>query len=254
VAGVSRWIPERAPALPLRIEDGGMAVRRSDRMAAGQLVRIALPHFHSITRRHGQTLHEHGVRAAFSHRSLHTSASDWTGNTAEAQMNERFVINALAAAALAVSSVGASAAQVQPKIAVPSPGPAGIQGCWSADRMLYGPYQLTFCVDRFGGSYQVTGGGLNCRAELTWWKGWNGYRFAMERAKCGRGTDWTADSFVCEVKYEPVYSGRSADEDDSGFEPKIAVPSPDPSVAKLDCRYKPSVLGYPSRRFAAYRD
>jgi hypothetical protein len=171
-------------------------------------------------------------------------------------MNGRLVWSGLIVAALAVSSVaGANAAQVQPKIAVPSPGPAGIQGCWSADRTLYGPYQLTFCLDKFGGSYQVTGGGLNCHADLTWWKGWNGYRFAMERAKCGRGTDWTADSFTCQVKYEPVYSGRSTDEDE-GFEPKIAVPSPspDPEVAKLDCRYKPSVIGYPSRRFTAYRD
>lgn len=166
-------------------------------------------------------------------------------------------LKSLVAAAAAVASItAANAGQVQPKIAVPSPGPAGIQGCWSADRDLYGPYQLSFCLDRFGGSYRVTGGGLNCRAELTWWKGWNGFRFAMERAECGRGTDWTADSFTCEVRYEPVYYNRSGSEDEAGLEPKIAVPAPtpDPSIASLDCRYKPSVFGYPAKRFAAYRD
>lgn len=170
-------------------------------------------------------------------------------------MNTLSTLKGLVAAAAAVASIGiANASQIEPKIAVPSPGPAGIQGCWSADRMLYGPYQLTFCLDRSGGSYRVTGGGLNCRAELTWWKGWNGYRFAMERAECGRGTDWTADSFTCEVRYEPVYYNRSTE--DEGFEPKIAVPSPspDPENVKLDCRYKPSVFGYPAKRFAAYRD
>ena len=160
------------------------------------------------------------------------------------------------AAAATVASVGiANAGQVEPKIAVPSPGAKGIEGCWSADRDLYGPYQLSFCLDRFGGSYRVTGGGLNCRAELTWWKSWKGYRFAMERAECGRGTDWTADSFTCEVKYDPVYDNRTS-EDEGGLEAKIAVPSPspDPTLAKLDCRYKPSVFGYPAKRFAAYRD
>lgn len=165
-------------------------------------------------------------------------------------------LKGLVAAAATVASIGiVNAGQVEPKIAVPSPGSAGIQGCWSADRMLYGPYQLSFCLDRFGGSYRVTGGGLNCRAELTWWKGWNGYRFAMERAECGRGTDWTADSFTCVVKVEPVYYNRNT-EDDGGLEPKIAVPSPspDPETMKLDCRYKPSVFGYPAKRFAAYRE
>ena len=166
-------------------------------------------------------------------------------------------LKGLVAAAATVASIGiANAGQIEPKIAVPSPGPAGIQGCWTADRDLYGPYQLSFCLDRFGGSYRVTGGGLNCRAELTWWRGSNGYRFAMERATCGNGTDWTADSFTCEVKAEPVTYGNRTAEDDEGLEPKIAVPSPtpDPQTVKLDCRYKPSVFGYPAKRFAAYRD
>jgi hypothetical protein len=165
-----------------------------------------------------------------------------------------FLASLAGTAATIVSLQAASAAKFEPRIAVPSPAPAGIQGCWEADRSLYGPYRLSFCLDRVGGSYQVTGGGLDCRAELTWWKGWNGYRFAMERATCGRGTDWTADSFTCEVRFEPAYNGLRTGNDEGGLEPKIAVPSPtpDPNVAKLDCRYKPAVAGYPSRRFAAY--
>jgi hypothetical protein len=163
------------------------------------------------------------------------------------------VTSGLAAAAIIATLQSAGAAEFEPRIAVPSPGVTGLNGCWLADRDLYGPYQLSFCLDRFGGSYRVTGGGLDCRADLTWRKSWNGYRFTMQRATCGNGTDWTADSFSCEVRATPVVHGAPSDE---GLEPKIAVPSPrpEPAAAKLDCRYKPAVFGYPSRRFAAYRD
>lgn len=154
----------------------------------------------------------------------------------------------------------ASAVDMKPQIAVPSPhGDGDIEGCWTADRHLYGPYKLRFCVRADGGSYRVTGGGLNCRAGLDWTQTPRGYRFTLDRASCGRRTDWSADSFTCEATYRPALmpDGEGYGPGGYGFEdkktPKVAVPSHDEEIEVLSCRYKPSVPGYPMKRFNAVR-
>ena len=138
-------------------------------------------------------------------------------------------------------------------VPVPSPSPEGepipggevgggdIRGCWTADRGLYGPHQLTFCIGGFTGSnYMVTGNGLDCRARLAWRHTVGGYSFAMRRSRCGWGTDWTGDRFTCVMRS----GGWDGD-------PRVAVPSQGGS--RLDCYYMPAAWGYPPTTFSAYR-
>jgi len=152
----------------------------------------------------------------------------------------------LASAAVPASALASSrvAQEGNPKIMVPSPTPppsaGGIAGCWSADRNLYG-YQLSFCVHNHGGaSYTVTGKGLHCHARLAWQQTWGSYGFTMSRTSCGRGMDWTADSFTCVLK-----AGW-----DGGRTARMPVPS---EGARLECTYWPAVWGYFPASFSAHR-
>jgi len=167
----------------------------------------------------------------------------------------RFLLSTAVAASLA-TSVQAEQGRLGVKIPAPSDGksdqgrlgvtiPApsdGIAGCWTADRNLYGPYSLRFCInEQADGSYTVIGGGLRCNARLTGQQIWGGgYSFTMSRAHCGRGTDWTADTFTCHLM-----SGRSDG-------PRIAVPDTT-GLARLTCTYIPAVWGYSWTQFSADR-
>jgi hypothetical protein len=136
------------------------------------------------------------------------------------------------------------AEEANPKIMVPSPTPQhehGIAGCWSADRNLYG-YRLSFCVHGHGrASYTVTGKGLHCHARLAVNRGWGNYGFTMSRTSCGRGMDWTADSFTCVLKPGGWDHGRGV---------RMPVPS---EGARLECTYWPAVWGYLPAPFSAHR-
>lgn len=145
------------------------------------------------------------------------------------------------AAALSSSAASVSAQNGNSRVPQPSPAAAHIDGCWSADRHLYGPYQLTFCPSGGGGGhYTVSGDGLHCSATLTWFQIGGYYQFAMRRAHCGRQTDWTADTFSCLLTPERgAGSGR------------VAVPSP--GYGQLKCNYRPAVWTHPATKFSAYR-
>ncbi len=154
-----------------------------------------------------------------------------------------------ATACFAGSPTGANAQSASPRVAVPSDG-GSVDGCWTADRHLYGPYRLTFCLQRHGaGTYTVRGGGLYCNARLHWGPVWGGgTSVTLSRANCGRGTDWTADTLTCRTR--PVWND---DERSSlGRSPRVAVPTPTPGT--LDCRYVPAAYGYRPTNFTASRD
>jgi hypothetical protein len=124
-------------------------------------------------------------------------------------------------------------------VAVPDHDTGGVDGCWRADRLLYGPYRLTFCMDRHGsGRYSIRGGNLYCDAGLSWYADRGTLRVAMQRARCGPFTDWTADRITCHVTYADAHSGH-----------RVAVPS----RGELRCVYRPAVPGYPRTDFSAYR-
>jgi hypothetical protein len=147
----------------------------------------------------------------------------------------------------ALATAPASAAEISPRVAIPTP-TSDITGCWSADRALYGAYHLSFCLNRGAGTYHVSGGGLNCQADVAWRKTWNGYRFVMSQSHCGKGTDWTGDTFRCTL--QPVVYGV---ESGYGAKPRVAVPTPGPASYALACSYRPAVAGWGWETFKAYR-
>lgn len=173
-------------------------------------------------------------------------------------MVKRILFSAvLAGVALVATTAGAG--NVKPGLAAPAEGTSGLGGCWSADHELYGPYQLSFCVEANGtGTYHVTGGKLDCNSTLAWSESHASFSFEMDRAGCGNGTDWTADSFTCLVSIDPVEPADPADpadtDDDEAVAPQIAAPAESDQTNRLDCTYVPSVAGFKSERFDAIRD
>jgi hypothetical protein len=153
---------------------------------------------------------------------------------------------ALATAALGLFAASPiQARDFNERVAVPSePDQGDVHDCWTANRSLYGPYKLTFCL-RSGytgktGSYQVTGGGMRCDGALNWGKDWTGgYWVHLSRSYCGGGTDWSADRMTCNFKPEwDPYAGRN----------RVFVPTPS---RRLTCLYQPVVWGYKWTTFEA---
>ncbi len=140
----------------------------------------------------------------------------------------------------------------KPQVAVPTAS-NDINGCWTADRSLYGAYQLSFCLDHGAGSYYVTGGGLHCQADVSWRKAWlGGYKFVMDRSSCGNGTDWSGDTFKCSLE-RSAFGVSAPAGDDYAVAPKVAVPTQGPAGYALSCSYRPAVAGWGWQSFKAYR-
>jgi hypothetical protein len=166
----------------------------------------------------------------------------------------------LTAGLLTLSAVTAFAQA--PQIAVPAPGgnpgypgnQGGFEGCYRVNQNLYGPYRMSFCLNRNGGgSYQVTGGGLNCNGRLSW-RDWAGdARIRLQYSWCGRATGWTADTLVCSMErtqWPPYQPGPvwpfNQPQGGQWNQPQIAVPvpAPQPTAGNLRCSYYPAVRGY----------
>ncbi len=123
---------------------------------------------------------------------------------------------ALTAGFLAFSFVAAFAQA--PQIAVPTPGGgnggnqgSSYAGCYMVSQNLYGPYRMSFCLNRGGnGSYQVTGGGLYCNGQLNWSDRFGDARISLQYSWCGNRTGWTADTIVCSAprQYRSTRSTR----------------------------------------------
>jgi hypothetical protein len=167
-------------------------------------------------------------------------------------------------AGLVVLPLTAALAQA-PQIAVPQvvvPQPPGQQhtsfeGCYAINQYLYGPYRMSFCLNRNGaGSYRVTGGGLNCNGWVNWWERRGGSaQVNLQYSTCGHGVGWSADTMVCSAQqtqwppFQPFpgpWGGPGQygpGPNNNGPNARIAVPDY-PSSNSLRCTYQPAVRGY----------
>ncbi|MCT8970418.1 hypothetical protein [Microbaculum marinisediminis] len=172
---------------------------------------------------------------------------------------------AVGAAIVMTLPLTAAAGQAQsevatPRVAVPHvPAPGGgadMAGCWSSQRLIYGPYAFSFCSNGRYGSYRVRGGGLACEGNVTVSPGRGGTATVrLSRSRCNGRTDWSADYLVCRsvggggVGYG---NGGYGQYGTRGYRPEVAVPrAPTPRyprvpipAGRLDCTYYPTVAGY----------
>jgi hypothetical protein len=83
------------------------------------------------------------------------------------------------------------------RVVVPDhPQGVAVNGCFRADQTLFGPYRLTFCLDRRG-TYQVRGSGLRCDGRLSWRVAGRDILIDLNRSSCGRNRAWEAASIEC---------------------------------------------------------
>jgi len=163
-------------------------------------------------------------------------------------------------APVAANAAGAGAPEVaQPRVMVPHvPAPAphgGVAGCWSAQRLIYGPYAFSFCSNGRYGSYQVRGGGLFCNGTVNVNRGpRNTVTVQLSRSQCNGWTDWSADHLVCRVTGGGRTRNNQGLANDSRYAAEVATPHvatprvPVPHFPvpgqRLDCTYVPVVSGY----------
>jgi len=101
-------------------------------------------------------------------------------------------------ACLFMLTLAAGPAQAQEPFVIVPDHPQGvpINGCFTANRTLFGPYRFSFCLTR-PGSYSVRGGGVRCDGRLTWRADGRDIRADIHRASCGGGLAWEAASMDC---------------------------------------------------------
>ena len=115
------------------------------------------------------------------------------------------------------------------------PGGVGVYGCYRANQPLYGPYILSFCLERRG-TYQVRGGGVRCDGRLTWHTAGRDVLVDIHRASCGGGVAWEAATMDCRP------TGRS-----------MGVVGQLMRLSALRCTYRPTVRFKGPRVFTANR-
>lgn len=109
-----------------------------------------------------------------------------------------------------------------------------VNGCYGANRQLFGPYNFSFCLTR-NGSYAVRGGGIACDGRLTWWTSGRNIHTQIHRTSCGQGLAWEAAEMDCQP------AGR------------ILGPIGRLFISSLRCTYHPSVRHQRSQTFTASR-
>jgi hypothetical protein len=155
----------------------------------------------------------------------------------------RKIAVALAAAAMMMlGGAGASLAQDNStRVIVPDiPGGALLAGCYRVTRSIYGPYRLSFCLEQRG-TYQVTGGGVNCQGRLSWTASGRDVSIQLQRSRCGNGVAWSADRMSC--RGAGIFAGILS---------RILVPDV-PYLGALHCTYRPTAGGYQPTTITARR-
>jgi len=151
----------------------------------------------------------------------------------------RSVLVRLLAGILTLASLAAGPAAAQDMnafVIVPDhPGGVGVYGCYRANQSLYGPYILSFCLERRG-TYSVRGGGVRCDGRLTWHTSGRDVLVDLQRTSCGGGVAWEAASMDCRP------TGRSM-----GMVGQLL------RLAALRCTYHPTVRFKARRVFTANR-
>ncbi len=163
----------------------------------------------------------------------------------------------LAAAVLFLCLSALASIAQEARVVIPdAPSGAFISGCYRADRALYGPYALTFCVDRGKrGSYSVQGPRLRCDGRLTWKSEDRGLTVSLRRQSCNLGKAWAAAEIQCRPQslLSAILNEILRDLARNG-EDKSRVVVPDrPTIGRLNCRYFPTVAGVSDRQFFANR-
>jgi hypothetical protein len=166
---------------------------------------------------------------------------------------------ALAAGGVATPDVVVPSQPAPVPVPVPTYGP---DGCYRVNQPLYGPYYMSFCIQGRNGSYQVTGGGIDCRGSLRVTNtGPREARIRLRTSHCGRGVDWSADSLYCQFGGVAGFIERPQGGAGGLSGPNVVVPSqPAPApvpvpgyITQLRCNYQPSVAGYPAVSISADR-
>lgn len=155
-----------------------------------------------------------------------------------------------------VLCAGVAYAQVEggnaARVLVPDvPGGAVVTGCYKADRGLYGPYAVSFCLQRKG-TYAVRGEGLKCDGRLTWATRGRDVKITVNRARCNGNRAWAEASITCKPRsaLDLILSDLlDKRKDTSG---RVLVPAPT-QVRTLRCVYTPTVAGNRPASFVANR-
>lgn len=159
----------------------------------------------------------------------------------------------LFALSLAVSDAKAQDARV---VVPDAPKGAVISGCYRADRPLYGPYKLTFCVERGRrGGYSVQGPNLTCNGRLGWAMEKDVIVVDLRRQSCNNNRAWAAAEIRCKprgllsVILDELIRDLTRGGGDRG---RVVVPDR-PTIGRLNCTYYPTVAGIGNRQFFANR-
>jgi hypothetical protein len=147
------------------------------------------------------------------------------------------------------SMTGAAFAQADnSRVLVPgTPEGAIVSGCFRADRGLFGPNRLSFCLQRRG-TYEVRGDrGIRCDGRLTWSASGNNVRINLQRARCTRGLDWSAARIDC--RQQGALERLLTDIMQGGRNQRVLVPH----VGSMRCTYRPTVRGERDTTFVARR-
>lgn len=158
-----------------------------------------------------------------------------------------FIIFALNTGLAAAQSEDGSARVVVPEV----PGGALVAGCYRADRGLYGPYTLTFCL-RKKANYSVKGAGLECKGSLAWETRGRDVKITLNRGKCNGNRAWAEASITCRPRslLDLILSDLlDKRKNDTG---RVLVPAP-AQVRALRCLYSPTVEGNKPATFVAKR-
>lgn len=158
------------------------------------------------------------------------------------------------AAALALMSARLIAQTPDARVVVPDlPGGAVVAGCYQADRGLYGPYPLTFCLAGKG-SYKVRGDGLRCDGRLNWRTEGRDVAIRLLRQSCNRGLAWAEGNVTCRPRSLLDVILSELLKDGAGpAQGRVVVPDAPPAVRMLRCTYTPTVKGQPKLTFVARR-
>jgi hypothetical protein len=171
--------------------------------------------------------------------------ANWFAFAAETQLRQsgvnrvkthsKMIAGFAAAFCLAIALFSPAIGQ-ETRVIVPDHPGGGIvvNGCFRATQNLFGPYRLTFCLERRG-TYEVRGAGLRCDGSLTYQVVGRDIFIDLRRTSCGRNRAWEAASIECR------HSGR------------LLLSLAIPRLSTLACTYFPSVRGVSSRPFTARR-
>lgn len=169
-------------------------------------------------------------------------------------MSLKSIFSAVALALIVCTGFAEAQAQDNTaRVVVPDvPGGALVSGCYRADRNLYGPYRLTFCLQRKG-IYAVRGDGLRCDGRLTWKTKGRDVSIALRRQSCNRNLAWAEASIICRPRdaLDLLLDELLGHLNRSG-DMQVVVPD-HPSVGRLRCTYYPTVAGNRAIAFFAIR-